>query len=181
MNDRGEIKRSYILLLLACYIILLVWVIVFKCNQNFELHIDKNLAMPLWERFTARLIPFKDVYVSLVTQNVGDILAIIFNVICLLPMGIFLSFFVSKRCGILLSLSFVVAIEVFQLFSGWGGFDPTDIFLNVLGTYLGFKIFDALYLKITARNINRISGTLIIPTVFLTVFACISTVLNFPV
>lgn len=99
------VKHSRIAFLLALYVIVLLWVIVFKCNVNYQLNIKTNLEMPLWERFTFNLIPFKDPYVSIKNgASLPHYLAFGLNVICCIPGGVLLGFFLDKTKGLLCTL-----------------------------------------------------------------------------
>ena len=178
----AEINRAAVAVLLFLYVIVLLWIIVFKCNVNSQLNIERNLAIPLWERFTRRIIPFMDIYYMFVNKiSVWNVLAFFFNTICCIPAGMLLGFFVSKRWGLLLSGIFILGVEVFQLFSGWGGFEPTDIFMNLLGVYIGYIIFDALYKRISDKAINGAVLVCLCIAIPVAVFAVIRTALNFPV
>ena len=180
-EEQEKINRSNVILLFSFYIIVLLWVIVFKCNAYNELHIDKNLAKPLWERFTRRLIPFQDIVVSIATRNVVDILSFFFNIICCIPGGMLLGFFLKKKWGLIWSTVFILGVELFQLFSGWGGFDLTDIFLNVFGVYLGYLVFDWLYPKLSNKAINSAVLITLIPAFAATTFAIVRTILTSPI
>ena len=138
--------------------------------------------MPLWDRFTARIIPFQDFYITFVKGgSLPNYLALFFNTICCIPAGMLLGFFLRRTWGFIWSGVFILGIEIFQLFSGWGGFDPTDIFLNVLGVYFGYLIFDALYKRLSDKAINRAVAVWIFIAFPAIVFVVIRTILNFPV
>ena len=175
-----EIKRVYTILLLLFYTVVLLWVIVFKCGQYNALHIKTNQAMTLWERFTFRIIPFQDIVLSFRQMYPYGILAFFFNTICLLPAGMLLGFFVGKKHGLIGSGIFIMGVELFQFFSGWGGFDFTDVFMNLLGVYLGFLIFDWLYPRLSAKAINRITAAVLIIAIPLAVLVSVKTAATFP-
>ena len=180
-KEKG-VKLSYINIVFLAYLIILLWVIVFKCNANAELNIEKNLSYTLWQRFTARIIPFQELYYILLNRaRLTIVLAFFFNTIACIPAGMLLGFFLKRRWGLLWSGLFVLGIELFQLFSGWGGFDLTDIFMNLLGVYLGYLIFDFLYKRFSAILINRFSFVCVFISVPIALFALVRTILNFPV
>lgn len=86
-----EINRAAVAVLLLLYVIVLLWIIVFKCNVNSLLNIERNLAIPLWERFTYKIIPFMDIYYMFVNKIfVWNVLAFFFNTICCIPAGMLL-------------------------------------------------------------------------------------------
>lgn len=175
-----NIKRCLILLL-ASLLIIVLWGIVFKCNKNDELNLERNLSMSLWERFTFRLIPFQEVYLSLKHHRFWSNLASIFNVICFIPFGILLRFSVRGRTAVLLSLALSLGVEIFQLFSGFGGFDPTDLLLNGLGAYIGVILFNNLYHRIPERIVNTLLLSLVIPACIFAIAVTVRTVIYFPV
>ena len=181
MTDKNRVCRINLAGLLICYVIILLWIIVFKCNANNELHIDKNLAMSVWERFTYRIIPFQDAYISFATRNLVSCIAFIFNTICCIPGGALLAFFMNKKRGLLYSTLFILGVELFQLFSGWGGFDITDIIMNVLGVYLVYLIFEKIYPKLKPRLINILSLSILIPSAIFSIFVIIRSIIYFPV
>ena len=176
------VKHGRIALLFILYMIVLIWVIIFKCNVNDQLHIDRNLAMSLWDRFTLNLIPFHDFYVSLIKgASLPHWLAFGFNIICCIPGGVLLGFFLDKAKGLWASFFFILGIEVFQLFSGFGGFDPTDIFLNMLGVIIGYAIYDLVYEKMQYTTINKLCVVFNILATPIAAFAIINTYNNFPI
>ena len=180
-KERG-VKLTYVNVVFLFYLIILVWVIVFKCNANAELNIERNLSYTLWQRFTARIIPFQELYLILSKgSRLPNILAFFFNTIACIPAGMLLGFFLKKRWGLLWSGLFCLSVEVFQLFSGWGGFDPTDLIMNLLGVYLGYLIFDLLYKRLSVTLINKLSFVCIFISGPIALFALIRTILNFPV
>ena len=180
-NDRNQIKNGYIFTLLVCYTLILVWIIVFKCNINEELFIERNRSLSLWERFTFNIIPFRDVIVSIKGHRIITSLAFFLNTVLLIPGGMLLGFFVGKKSGLLVSLAFILGIEIFQLFSCWGGFDFTDVIMNVLGVYIGFLIYDLLYPVLSAKLINKLALITLFPAITVTLFAITLTIIHFPV
>ena len=182
IKNKDGINRAIIALLFLSYLIVLLWVVVFKCNVNSQLNIERNLARPLWDRFTDRIIPFIDIYYMLIGKmSFYNILAFFFNPIVCVPGGMLLGFFVKLRRGLLYSFIFILGIEIFQLFSGWGGFEPTDVIMNLLGVLFGYLIHNALYRVMSAKAINTVAFyTLCIAAPF-AVFVVIRTILNFPV
>lgn len=178
-EDRVEKKLLYVLL--ASYAVILLWVIVFKCNQNEELNIQENLSKTLWERFTYRIKPFIALRTGLFHGRTNELLAGIFNIVCFIPIGVLLSFIMSMKRGLCLSALAVLGVEIFQLFSGFGGFDYSDVILNTLGTYLGYLIARAVMKKISARTVNVIALYFLIPMTLFAIVVFIRTIILFPV
>ena len=180
----GErITKIYASILLATATIIILWIVVFKCNNNESLHIQENLAKTLWERFTYRLEPFVDLRYLIRSGEWFNLetLAFLFNVICFMPLGMLLSFLVKDRWNVLYLFLLSLSVEVFQLFSGFGGFDPTDIFLNTLGAVLGCLLIKPLRKKIPEKGVN-LTFLILCPPVCLWAIVCvILTIIKFPV
>lgn len=182
--DRNGLNRKLLLALSALYLIILIWIIVFKCNYNEGLYIETNRAMTIAERLEYKKIPFEK-FISAVrgggTLAVVEILAFIFNIVCFLPFGGFLKFFIEKkRTLVAIGAGFSLGIEVFQLFSCWGGPDLMDIVQNTLGVFLGTLIYEWVRPKLSDDKVNKIALITTIVLIPFTVFIVINTILNFP-
>ena len=92
-----------------------------------------------------------------------------------------LGFFVGKLWGLIWSALFILGVELFQLFSGFGVFDFTDIFMNCLGVYVGYLIFDALYKRLSVRTINRAVAVCLYIAMPVAILVTVNSILNFPV
>ena len=70
------------------------------------------------------------------------------NVLVFVPLGFFLPLMseeLQRFSEVFLNVfTFVLGIEVFQLFSAFGAFDVDDILLNCLGAIIGFGCYKAL-------------------------------------
>ena len=184
MKNDEKINKKLLNVLTALYIILVVWVVVFKCNYNEGLFIEQNRARPILERLTYNIIPFEKFILSIQTGGINavtEILALFFNVICFIPFGGLIRFFTkNKRTVVTLGAAFSFAIEVYQLFSCWGGPDIIDIVLNTLGVLLGTMIYEAIAPRLTGKIINNIAFWTIIGVCPLTVFAVVNSIIHFP-
>lgn len=183
-STRNDLNRKLLVALTILYFIILIWIIVFKCNYNEGLHIETNRAMTIAERLEYKKIPFEK-FISAVqgggTLAVVEILAFIFNIVCFLPFGGFLKFFIEKkRTLIAIGVGFSLAIEVFQLFSCWGGPDLMDIVQNTLGVFLGTLIYELVRPRISDDKVNKIALVTTIVLIPFTVFIIINTILHFP-
>ena len=179
LSDRTQ--RLVLRLLLIFYTVILLWGIVFKCNMNDQLNIERNLSLTLWERFTVNLIPFRDIYYSILGRRVWSILAFFFNVICFIPLGMLLRRITEEGAAVLLTLALSLCVEIFQLFSGFGGFDPTDLFLNALGGYLGSRLYDAILPRLSERMTAYCLAAAVVPTALLAIAVTVRTVILFPI
>ncbi|MBQ9730505.1 MAG: VanZ family protein [Bacilli bacterium] len=134
-------------ILFIIYLLLFVWVIIFKCN------IDSSLVngyqylktISLKERFMLYLIPFKKYETdSLIKMTIDMIL----NIIIFIPFGLYLSYFIKKNKFIktlVISIGVTLFIEFFQLFSLLGSFQTEDIIVNILGGVLGYTAYLLIY------------------------------------
>ena len=179
LSDRTQ--RLVLRLLLIFYTVILLWGIVFKCNMNDQLNIERNLSLTLWERFTVNLIPFRDIYYSILGRRVWSILAFFFNVICFIPLGMLLRRITEEGAAVLLTLALSLCVEIFQLFSGFGGFDPTDLFLNALGGYLGSRLYDAILPRLSERTTAYCLAAAVVPIALFAVVVTVRTVILFPI
>jgi glycopeptide antibiotics resistance protein len=174
-------EKVCVALLIAFYTVILLWGIVFKCNMNDELNIDRNLAMSLWERFTQRLIPFQDIVLSIMTGSFWSCMAFVFNVICFIPLGVLLRFYFKNRNVVYVCLAFSAAVEIFQLFSGFGGFDLTDLFLNALGGFTGAILYQKIRPLLSQRTVNIILLSMVAPAFIFALFVFVRTIIYFPI
>jgi glycopeptide antibiotics resistance protein len=190
-TDFGEIKKrliptdrvekTYLYAILVSYIIILIWGIVFKCNVNAELNIQKNLAMSVWERLSQNPIPFQAFYHGIVGRRKYEILAGVFNIICFIPLGAILNFLIDRKRGLIYTALAVLGVEIFQLFSGLGGFDYSDIILNTLGAYLGYVICSAILKRMSIKVVNTIALSLVFPFAVFAIAVFIRTIIYFPI
>ncbi len=91
---------------------------------------------------TSNFIPFKEMF----RYEFGSrmfIKNVIGNMLMFLPYGFFISYFLKlKKPSILLLLALIVSLTIETTQSLIGRvFDVDDIFLNVLGAFIGFSIF----------------------------------------
>ena len=185
LNKKNKKQQSLFDELLLAFIILysitIVWVIVFKCNYNLGLHISANKAKTILERLEFRAIPFYYAYIDIfVRHSRMELITFLGNIGVFVPFGAILCYFTKKRNVILYSFLFSLAVEVYQLFSCWGGFEPTDLITNTFGGCLGILIYVLILKRMTNDSINRcalVCCSLLVP---LDVFFIINSIINFP-
>ncbi len=179
-NDK-ELNKKMISVLFALYIIMLIWVIVFKCNYNEGLFVEENRSQTILERLMYKAVPFQKTFEAVFIQkNFLEIIATIFNVLCFAPMGVLLCYSTSTKRIAVFATAFSLAVEIFQLFSGWGGFDISDVILNVLGALLGVWLYKVLATRFQNRTINALAVCLIATVLPVDIFAIINSIINFP-
>ena len=163
------------------YLLILTWVIIFKCNNNASLHIERNRTRTILQRLAFKAIPFQKTIGYILDGRPLEILATIFNVVCFVPMtAIFRYFKMSKKSSFWVAVGISFGIEIFQLLSCWGGFDISDTILNALGAYLGLLLFDKLLNKLSYKT--QLIGAWCCAAVALPIdiYAIINTAMNFP-
>ena len=174
--------QEKMLVLGILYFIIVIWVFVFKCNMNSVLHLEWNRSMTLPERLKWGLSkkPIEHVIASIKRGGKLELLTVIFNVIGFIPCGIFFRHFIKKRNALLSSLTLSIAIEIFQLVTCIGGFEPTDIILNTLGGFVGIILYEKLFHKISLVPLNATITVLICLLLPFDVFIIIKTANNWP-
>ena len=145
-----------------------------------SLHIEFNRSMTILERLQFKAIPFKYTIERILEGRPLEILATIFNAVCFVPMTmLFRLLKLSGKQALILAGGISMAIEIFQLFSCWGGFDVSDWILNVLGAWLGVALFKP-FAKLTDKTQCIILGVCTLIALPVDIFAIINTALHFP-
>lgn len=181
LQDKRELNKKILILLAVLYFVALIWVIIFKCNNNASLHIERNRTRTILQRLAFKAIPFQKTIGYILDGRPLEILATIFNVVCFVPMtAIFRYFKMSKKSSFWVAVGISFGIEIFQLLSCWGGFDISDTILNALGAYLGLLLFDKLLNKLSYKT--QLIGAWCCAAVALPIdiYAIINTAMNFP-
>ena len=176
----ADVCTPLIFALFVTVCIMIAWAILFKCNAIDQLNLERNQSWSLWERFTFRIIPFQSTYTVFKGGNVPGIIAFFANLLCFIPFGALFRFFTDTRTVLISTLIIITGVEIFQLLSGFGGFDFTDIFMNCLGAGLGCFAYKLLRPCLSGRVINVTAVVFFIPFAIVSIYAVINTVLNFP-
>ncbi len=176
----AEVARGLIAALFVTVCIVIAWAIIFKCNRTDQLNLIRNQSWSIWKRFTYRIIPFHSAYVVFRGGSVVGIIAFFANVLCFIPYGMLYRFFTDTRTVIWSTLIVIFGVEIFQMLSGFGGFDFTDIFMNCLGAYIGCRMYDLLRPRISGRVINVLALTMLVPFAITSIYGITNTILNFP-
>ena len=116
-------------LLFILYLIVLIWVVVFKCNIAISLTGGYLYfkTITFHERLLMYIVPFKNYFVAF---KMNELIDSLFNCVIFIPLGLYLSYFISKKkLTMALFLSFGVSLffELFQLFSLMGSFQTEDL------------------------------------------------------
>ncbi len=157
---------------LVIYILLLVWVIVFKWT-NGEIVQDCILTfrrLDLFERYVACKPWFSEL----------DLIDMVLNVLLFLPMGLYY-ILLLKRKYLILIIGFLLTFvfEISQFFTCIGMFNYYDILGNMLGCILGYVLFLLFNRFVSRKFIDTVNVVIIALFTPLCMYAIITTVSNF--
>lgn len=142
--------RFLLKLFFAVYILFVIKVIIFKYPMN-ELRAIANS----WQRDvileglgTANFVPFRTIKMYIdYAYKLNSVENLAGNLLVFVPLGFLLPLMseeLQKFSEVFLNVfTFVLGIEVFQLFSAFGAFDVDDILLNCLGATIGYGCYRA--------------------------------------
>ena len=123
MNRKNIITK----ILFGIYILLLIWIILFKASFSI------NEFIGLTKMRSINLIPFY--YPTEVNFHLREVIA---NILIFIPLGIYLKILdVNSKRTIIYGFVFSILLEVIQFVLEIGAFDITDIITNTTGTILG--------------------------------------------
>ena len=182
MNNK-EIKRLNILsiILFCIYILLLIWIVLFKCNIYLSITNGyfEFKTLTLKERFDYYLIPFIDYFNNDSTQTFIKLKDGILNVFVFIPLGLYLSFFIKKNKFIkVIFYTFLISLlfEIIQLFSLLGSFQTEDLILNTFSGLLGYIIYKIIYKEKNIKVLNILSLICIIILTPILIYGVINTI-----
>jgi glycopeptide antibiotics resistance protein len=135
MEKKRKQLKIIISLLFICYLVLLVWIILFKLQFNIS-DIDQIRRV--------NLIPF---YYSTASGNRFHISEVMDNVIIFIPFGVLLSMLYDKmNAGKKFILIFCTSLflEIMQFILSIGSTDITDLITNSLGGIMGIVLYGLL-------------------------------------
>ena len=177
MKNKFKYYINYPLLIASfiCFIIILIWALIFKLNMKAPILEQLNLLN--WNIFKRFSKPLESpLFLSERPINV------ILNFYIFIPLGIYLPLLFNKQNILrdsLIAISLILAIELFQLFSAIGTFELTDIFLNLIGFYFGSLIYSSLRAIVDSYSINIINLVIILIAIPISIYAITNTILNY--
>lgn len=144
--------------LLALYLLILLWLVLFKFSFNLSLIWD-------YQTRSINLIPFAGV------NERGNLREIIYNCLVFIPFGLLLSLN-FKRTNFWRKLAFVLVIsltaELAQFVFAIGASDITDLITNTLGGFLGLMLYDLSNKYINNIKLDRF--IVLVGTILLVLF-----------
>ena len=193
MKSKNEkIFKILSIIIFIIYIVLLFWVVIFKCNlvDSITKTYEYLSTMTIEERFKIFLLPFNDYFEGpFVSQWKNTLQDDILNVIIFIPLGLYVTYFFRKKkllyktiITVSIGLGLSIIFEVFQLFSLIGSFSSKDMITNTLGVIIG-NFFSVLIVKKENNKIkmfilNIISIIVIVVFVPIAIYAFGNTIKN---
>lgn len=140
---KSNSKKTYAMLLFVIYVLLLMWIIVFKFQFSIN-SLDRVRSL--------NLIPFKG---ALILNGEIDFTEIVQNVFIFIPFGIYLSVLefpelFYKKVIVILGTSFIFELLQFVLMIGRS--DISDIIENTLGGFSGIVVYQALLKLLSSKK-----------------------------
>ena len=170
-----KINKPLLITSFIIYIIIVVWIIFFKCAIPYFAKPNKwVLQHPILEvlKDTIFLLPFN----ASIT-----LLDIFLNLLILIPLGMYLPALFKKKNILrdtLITTPMVLSFETIQLFVRIGQFSLLDFLWNVSGMLIGEFIYFKLQSKLTFKVINCIQLVVVILFLPVAIYAVISVPLN---
>ncbi len=132
-------QRSFSVVVFAIYMLLLVWLILFKFATNLnDLGHIRNI----------NVIPFRE---SMIVNGKLDLSEIIYNILVFIPLGVYIDIFKNDRSiikKIIPCFCLSLLFESLQFIFAIGASDITDIIGNTLGGLIGIvicKLFEKIF------------------------------------
>lgn len=173
MKER-ECNKLLLGISFSIYIILLLWVIVFKWTNYFSVTVSINnfRHLDLASRYEA-------CYQWFFYYELKDLML---NIILFLPLGIFYLLILKRRFLVLpLGFLLIMLLEISQFFTCVGMFNVYDIIGNMTGVILGY-FFYLVFKKIyTSKVINFLNILIITVCSPIAIYAIYMTIKNIEV
>lgn len=150
-NSQRRFRRDYMgkILsrgLLALYLMMLIWLVLFKLQYNI-------LSVFNYHHRSLNLIPFAAP--SIVNGSYGEMID---NVIIFIPFGVLLNINFKKH-GFLpkfaLILFFSLSCEIIQFIFAIGATDITDVITNTIGGLIGLELYSLSSKYINNKKLDR--------------------------
>lgn len=173
--------NKYTKITIILYIIVLVWVILFKFGQVYHLTVNyRNLTtLTTKERFLYDIVPFEFTYPIKMQK-----LEVFLNSLIFAPFGVLLcikdnKIHIIKHTLFCFGLSLI--FEITQFFTLLGGLATDDLIMNTAGYFIGLVFYILIFKRLSVKaNLKVIKVSNIILGVILGV-AFITMIEAFPV
>ena len=172
MKPSNKIRRLATVTLLL-YMLLLVWIIAFKCNMRLAVLDAKifNQRFTLGERFVMQLSRFAKT----------DLQDGVVNILFFIPLGMLMPFVIKKHaCAKTMLFCFFISagFEVLQILNCIGAFTYIDIINNTVGGIIGALLYLVLQKKAKERPVEIILKILIALLIPVLIVAAANTILH---
>ena len=141
-------RQFWLKLFFAIYILFVIKVIIFKYPMD-----QLRAIADTWQKDvileglgTANFVPFRTIKMYIdYSYKLNSVENLAGNLFVFVPLGFFLPLIyedMQRFSEVFINVfTFVLGIEVFQLFSAFGAFDVDDILLNCLGAAIGYGCY----------------------------------------
>lgn len=155
-----RLSRKFLLkLFFAVYIIFVIKVIIFKypMAQLYAIADAWRRDAILEGLGTANFMPFRTIKMYIdYAYKLNSVENLAGNILVFMPFGFLLPLIFDDLRTFpdvfINAFTFVLGIEVFQLFSAFGAFDVDDIILNCLGAALGYVAYKIMTYMLYRKN-----------------------------
>ena len=148
MNENNKRKINITKILFGIYILLLIWIILFKASFSISEFIGLSKIRNI------NLIPFY--YQAEVSFHLREVVA---NMLIFVPLSIYLKMLDnSSKKVILYGLISSILLEISQFIFKIGATDITDVITNTVGTILG--VYGYILLEKIFKNKEKINNVL---------------------
>ena len=168
-NNKDSKKLTSVLL--AVYLIVLTWIIVFKMSLDIQLFQEMNHR-------SINLIPFAG---SLIVNGKVELSEIILNIVVFIPAGVYMGMLFGEKDFLRkIAPIFIVSLlyEALQYILAIGASDITDLIDNTLGGAIGIVLYDILQRLLGERTIKILNIFAVIGTVLVIGFLGLIIVAN---
>lgn len=150
-------------LVFASYMIIFIWIVIFKCGFVDDLKITHKYISSL--TIYQRIINPAEIQSLIYRIQIGEyfhrsILEPFLNIVIFVPVGLYVTFFQNKKRifnTYLISFAISMAIELIQLATMIGGFSFLDLVTNTIGGIAGYFAYKLIYNESRVKVLNIIS------------------------
>jgi glycopeptide antibiotics resistance protein len=181
MKIQNKLRRTAAMLFLI-YILILVWVIMLKCNMEIPVRMSLEFFgdMTVEQRAEWTFCHFRfngdGPFIS--KDAIEDMLV---NIVLFVPIGMMLPFIFKKHrfpmtalYGFLMTLAFELSQFIFAI----GGFAYIDLITNTAGSVIGCALFYLIYPRLKENTVLKILHLAECTLLCILGFATVNTILN---
>ena len=171
-------------LVFASYMIIFIWIVIFKCGFVDDLKITHKYISSL--TIYQRIINPAEIQSLIYRIQIGEyfhrsILEPLLNIVIFVPVGLYVTFFQNEKRifnTYLISFAISMAIELIQLTTMIGGFSFLDLVTNTIGGIAGYFAYKLIYNESRVKVLNIISVIVSIIALPIAIYAIYNAVNN---